>query len=130
MSAAVWTPLSPDDVLPRVLPAKWSRLRVPPGMHPHCSVYLRADGLLMVASVARYRDGGRWLHVSASYADHEPSWPTMCDVKDVLIGHEKVAVQVHPRTSEHYSLHPYCLHLWCRLDADVVPDLRDEEGRV
>ncbi len=130
MSAPIWTPLAPDDVLPRVLPASWSRARLPPGLHPHCRVYRRSDGLAMIASVARHRDGGTWLHVSASYAHGTPSWSVMCDVKDVLVGGDRVAVQVHPRTTEHYSLHPHCLHLWARLDADAVPDLRDEEGRV
>ena len=126
---AVWEPLAPD-ALPRALPVGWLRLRSPAGLHPLARCFRRSDGLIVIATVARHRGGGEWLHVSASYPDREPSWSVMCDVKDAFIGHDRVAVQVHPRTSEHYSLHPHCLHLWCRLDADVVPDLRDEEGRV
>lgn len=129
MSTEVWLPLAPD-ALPRVLPPAWSRIRTPDVMDPRARCYVRNDGLLVIASMARHRDGGTWLHVSASFGKTLPSWSVMCDVKDVFIGPDRVAVQVHPRASEHYSLHPYCLHLWCRLDADVVPDLRDEQGAV
>lgn len=54
----------------------------------------------------------------------------MCDAKDLFMGAERVAVQVHPRAAEYFNAHPFCLHLWSCLDAEVLPDLRDENGEL
>jgi hypothetical protein len=33
-------------------------------------------------------------------------------------------VQVFPPVTEHYNLHPNCLHLWSCLEADGLPDFQ------
>jgi len=35
---------------------------------------------------------------------------------------EKSGIQVFPQASEHVNDHATCLHLWCCLEADVLPD--------
>ena len=90
--------------------------------------YRRPDGLLVLVTLDLTSDGGRWLHVSFSRANELPSWADVGEVKGAFVGPDRVAVQVFPRANEHVNLHPWCLHLWCRLDADAVPDLRPVVG--
>lgn len=62
--------------------------------------------------------GGGWEHVSVSYNNRCPDWDEMCRVKDLFFEPEEVVVQYHPRKSEYKNLHPYCLHLWRKVDCD------------
>lgn len=68
-------------------------------------------------------DGAGWEHVSVSRRDRCPTWDEMCQVKDLFWGSEDCVVQYHPPHSEYVNLHPYCLHLWRQIGADIpVPD--------
>ena len=129
MSAA-FEMLSPDGVLPRPLPPSWRKIGLSRMMHPLIRGFRSDHGFIALADVTRRQHGRRWLHISVSHRERCPTWEEMCDAKDIFIGADRVAVQVHPRAAEHVSLHPYCLHLWCDLDADVVPDLRSPGGGV
>lgn len=126
----VWAPLDVRPLLPRVLPVGWSPQgsRYPEGPY----AYVRGgskDALLVIVSAMRHDSGAEWLHISASYRDRVPSWQVMCELKDLFVGVDRVAVQVHPRREAHVNVHPHCLHLWARLDQDAVPDFRTL-GRV
>jgi len=120
-----WAPMDVRPLLPRVLPVGWSHQGAQSSLHPH--IYVRGGSthaLLVIVSAMRHDTGAEWLHVSASYRDRVPPWATMCELKDLFVGVDRVAVQVHPRREAHVNVHPHCLHLWARLDADAVPDFR------
>jgi hypothetical protein len=88
-----------------------------------------ADGLGVIISGRTEGDGRRWVHVSASHVNRTPTWEKMCEVKRLFLGPDRRAIQVHPPDTEWVSLHPYCLHLWCCIDDDGLPDFRLDEGR-
>lgn len=63
--------------------------------------------------------GGGWEHVSVSTPKRCPTWEEMCWVKDLFWGEEESVMQLHPPRSEWVDNHPYCLHLWRPLDAEI-----------
>lgn len=64
-------------------------------------------------------DGAGWEHVSVSRRDRCPTWEEMCQVKDMFWDSEDCAVQFHPPRSEYVNNHPYCLHLWREIGAEL-----------
>lgn len=62
--------------------------------------------------------GARWDHVSVSRCDRCPTWQEMCLVKDMFFKPDEVAMQLHP-VAEYINNHPFCLHLWRPLDAEI-----------
>jgi hypothetical protein len=85
-----------------------------------------ADTLMVVLSARREADGRRWLHVSFSRPSKLPSWDDLREVKNTFVGKDRRAIQVLPPESEYVNIHDYCLHLWCCLDGDPLPDFRYE----
>jgi hypothetical protein len=68
-------------------------------------------------------DGAGWEHVSVSRKDRCPTWDEMSQVKALFWGDEDCVVQYHPPRSEYVNNHPYCLHLWRPIGADLpMPD--------
>lgn len=115
------------DFLPLRLPAGWEEINTSPWTGRPDREYVRAYAkhgtVRVIMTCARYGDGKRWLHLSVSRKNHEiPSWAVMCEIKDLFIGIERTAYQVHPPRAKHISIHPGCLHLWTSLDGDVTPD--------
>lgn len=111
------------DEQPRILPPGWLRMkhvRVLPGWW-----YQHESGLRVCSSAWPAVDGKRWLHVSMARVDRMPSYDDMYEAKGLFCGRERKALQVFPTLSEHYSAHPFCLHLWCAIDGDDgLPDFR------
>lgn len=62
-----------------------------------------------------------WEHVSVSLPDYErcPTWPEMCQVKDMFWDEEDAVMQLHPPASDHVNNHMYCLHLWRPIGIEV-----------
>jgi len=81
-------------------------------------------GLSVIMSVQMYEDGNRWLHVSMSHRKRLPRYEEMCYLKRHWIGETEKAVMVFAPRDEHVNTDPNCLHLFCCLDADVLPDFR------
>ncbi len=81
-------------------------------------------GLFVMVSGAVELDGRRWVHVSASRKDRLPSYDDLAVVKAAFIGHARQAIQLFVPRSEHFNLHPFCLHLWHCVDGDGLPDFR------
>lgn len=82
---------------------------------PDAQEYMGAwtfNGLLVMASVARYDDGKEWLHVSCSRERRIPTYEELTRVKRDFIGDDKKAVMVLPEKSNHVNIHEYCLHLF------------------
>lgn len=78
----------------------------------------------MVIFSGGYRDEASWLHVSTSWANRLPTWEELREVRKTFFDDTLVAVQVFPPKAEYVNVHPYCLHLYARVDARTVPDLR------
>jgi hypothetical protein len=54
----------------------------------------------------------------------------LAEAKDMFLGRERLALHLFVPRSQHVHLHPYCLHLWCCLDGDPVPDFTNGTGSV
>lgn len=63
--------------------------------------------------------GGGWEHVSVSCTNRCPTWTEMCIVKNIFWEDEEVAIQYHPAKHDYVNLHPYCLHIWKPISADM-----------
>lgn len=117
-------PVLLPDFLPTVLPAGWEEH--PPAYgwdRDYNRVYQRHGTLRVLISAARYNDGKRWLHVSVSRKNREiPTWTIMCEVEDLFIGPERIALQLHPLRSQYVNIHSGVLHLWHPLDGVDLPD--------
>jgi hypothetical protein len=78
---------------------------------------------LIFASVATY-DGKLWYHASFSLKDKIPTYEQTLFVRGVVFCASAKVIQVFPPVTEHYNLHPNCLHLWSCLESDGLPDFR------
>ena len=65
--------------------------------------------------------GDAWDHVSVSRSNRCPNWPELESVKRAFFNDDETAMQLHVPSSEHLSLHPYCLHLWRPNDGREIP---------
>jgi hypothetical protein len=63
--------------------------------------------------------GCGWDHVSVSLVDRTPTWEEMSVVRDLCFEPEECCMELHVPRSEHINHHPYCLHLWRPLDAEI-----------
>jgi len=63
--------------------------------------------------------GGGWDHVSVSRRNRCPNWPEMEHVKRMFFRDDETAMQLHVPPADHINCHPYCLHLWRPLDAEI-----------
>jgi hypothetical protein len=66
-----------------------------------------------------FSDGGGWEHVSVSHPDRCPSYEEMDEVKQRFWADSDCVMQLHVPRSDHRNCHPYCLHLWRPLDAEI-----------
>jgi hypothetical protein len=74
------------------------------------------DGAKMV--VIASSDAG-WDHVSVSRKNRCPNWAEMQHVARLCFRDEETAMQLHVPVAEHINVHPYVLHLWRPLDAEI-----------
>lgn len=65
-------------------------------------------------------DGMGWEHVSATIINAQrcPTWREMCFIKDLFFNEDEVVVQYHPAKKDYINNHPYCLHLWKKVDSE------------
>lgn len=109
------------EVRLHVLPAGW---RCAEERNDGC-LYARSHGALrgviVIVSVSE-EEGQVWLHVSASKANAMPSYNDLCAIKDLFVGAERKAIEIHAPRSKHVNINPHVRHLWCRLDGDALPE--------
>lgn len=110
------------DFCPKILPPQWEL-----AMEGDDGVAYRQKqtGMTVILSGATEQDGRRWLHLSCAMpkkVGRLPSWEQLREAKDLFLGKDKLAVQVLPPADRHINIHDFCLHLWCCLDGDPVPD--------
>jgi hypothetical protein len=85
--------------------------------------------LRVFVEVEEHDDGVDWWHLSISGPHGLPSWAELIEARDAFLGKETQAIQILPPASEHVNIHPFCLHLWARVDGvPVIGDLRREGG--
>jgi hypothetical protein len=60
-----------------------------------------------------------WEHVSVSLQHRTPHWSEMCFVKDLFWNDDECAMQLHPPKSDYVNCHPFTLHLWRPMQADI-----------
>lgn len=98
---------------------------------PGQRLFRRFNGLAVILQDADiYGDGNTWRHVSMSHPNKLPSYKEMCLVKSVFCGDDKKAIQVFPAKSKHVNIHPNCLHLFCNLTCDDIPDFTCGSGML
>jgi hypothetical protein len=108
-----------DAVRPIVLPARYAVI----DDYSNAARFIRDDGMTVISEVAEYMNR-LWLHVSCAHATKLPSWEDLREVKQVFCGPKRLALSIMPSETEYVNVHPYCLHLWCPLDHDPIPDFR------
>lgn len=82
----------------------------------------RFNGLVIIWSIDTELDGKNWLHVSFSRKSRIPDYLDITRTKRDFIGDDRKAIMIFSEKENHVNLHPYCLHLWCCLDGDGLPD--------
>ena len=109
--------------LPKVLPAAWQQIPPPVAareMKLRCAAFQNTAAVKVIMSLDDYENyGGVWLHISVSQAGGLPSWSALKETKALFLGN-RVAIQLFP-PKEHWVSVAECLHLFSRLDKDVVP---------
>lgn len=70
-----------------------------------------ADGLKVIASMDE-TPHGTLLHVSISYADRDPSWTDIRQVRDAFFPQSVDTMMVLPRAEDYVNCHEHCFHLW------------------
>ena len=85
------------------------------------------SGLSVIVSIAIYKDGKRWIHLSGSRRMDGtgklklPSFEDMVWIKDTFVGAERKAIMVFPEEKYHVNLHEV-LHIFYCLDEDPLPE--------
>lgn len=122
------------DFLPKVLPAGWWLIRQ--GADGAQYVYQRSiHKMFVIVSAGMEQDGRRWLHVSVSKPptrskNKMPSYNDLRHVKEVFVGRDRKAIEVHAPAAEHVNLHTGVRHLWSCLDGDPLPDFTQGTGMI
>jgi len=127
MGEGVCEPQPLPDWWPTVLPAGWEEIDTSAWTggpdRAYCRAYTKRGTTRVIVTSARYADGKRWVHVSVSRSNGQtPTWEGMSEVKEVFLGQERTALQVHPPREKYVNIHSGCLHLFCCLDGDILPD--------
>lgn len=121
-----------NELHPRVLPASWTyQGRASQDSRVMARIYQKTPGIgskgrgyLRVITEVAEREGAPWSHVSMSHHACLPTWEEILEAKVLLLG-DRLAIQVLPPKDEYINLHPYVLHLWCKLEGPrLVPDFR------
>jgi hypothetical protein len=113
-----------DCLVPRVLPTPWKEAEGFVNAR-----WYQGRGLVVCLEVETV-DGSLWLHVSMSRRHEVPDYSDLAEVKRTFVGPQRKAIMVLPAESEHYNLHPYCLHLYSPIDSDPLPDFRAAGGQL
>lgn len=82
----------------------------------------KANGLFIIKPkrlAVIISNGESWEHASVSRRSKCPSYDDMEYVKQQLWGADACVMQLHVPAADHVNCHPYCLHLWRPLDAEI-----------
>jgi hypothetical protein len=87
-------------------------------------VWVNQKKQMKVIASFEIHDQKQWLHVSISHERRMPAYQDLVYLKRHWIGADKKAVMVLPEESEHVNIHPRCLHLFCCINGDPLPDFK------
>jgi len=73
--------------------------------------YHSGSGLALIVSVDE-TPHGRLLHVSMSYADHDPTWEEIKLVREAIYSPDVDVMMVLPKAIDYVNAHEHCFHLW------------------
>lgn len=112
--------------------------KLPPGWVKRMGGHGMLDGawdnpkrmLRVLASIAPYGDDRVWLHLSISHRKRMPTYEELVYMKRHWAGENRKCIMVLPPKDEHVNIHPRCLHLYCCLDEDPLPDFTAMIGRM
>jgi hypothetical protein len=103
------------------LPPGWVQVMGGPGMTD--GMWDNHKRLLRVgASIALYGDDRVWLHLSISHRRRMPTYDELTYLKRHWAGEDRKCIMVFAPKDEHVNIHPRCLHLYCCLEGDPLPD--------
>lgn len=109
-------------------PPGWTKIQE---MDDGCAYRCDNDSTLtVIVSTAVESDGLQWLHCSMARPRVMPTYEDMLKVKAAFIGSEREAVQVFPRASKKVNKHEFCLHLFCCLEINPLPDFTASSGSL
>lgn len=106
--------------------------KLPPGWQERVSGvdgsawYNSKRKLAVIGSISVEADGKPWLHLSLSHPKRMPTYDDLVYLKKHWAGEDRKCIMVMPPKSEHVNIHPFCLHLWCCLGEDPLPDFSGE----
>lgn len=109
------------DLAPTVLPRTWKPITSVPidgreGLRWRC-----VSAQTVIMSVEDRSPGGLWWHVSTAFPNRLPTWREVIEVKELFMGPGVVALHLIPPRSSWINHHPFCLHIWVRLDGPTCP---------
>lgn len=112
-----------NQLPPKILPANWTPIgEFGPGGWTYVDRRRRLSVIQTLSDKNDFGDGRTWLHVSIASPDRMPTYDELIELKATFVGEDRKAIMVLPPRSEHVNIHPNCLHLYCCLDGDPLPD--------
>lgn len=108
------------------LPVGWEQTLSP---IPFQQCYTKYTGLVVFSGETDF-EGDLWLHVSCSHRNKIPSWKELKEVKNIFVGPGRKAIQIFPKEGQYVNFCKTCLHLWCNLSRDIVPDFEKVTGTI
>ena len=90
-------------------------------------VFRHKCGLCLIIDCEEKTDGKRWVHVSVSRKDWDPSHLDMMRAKLDFLG-DHYAYSVYPPDEKYVNVHKHCLHLWALAEGDgrALPEFSEE----
>ena len=100
-------------------PVSWEQYRMPGpggrlGDKQNGLFVIKPKGLTVIIS-----SGGGWEHASVSRRSRCPSYEDLDYVKRMVWDSCDCVMQLHVPATDHVNWHPYCLHLWRPLEAEI-----------
>ncbi len=86
-------------------------------------------GLRVPIDCSAKADGNQWIHVSFSRKAWAPNHADTVKVKDAFIVN-RYAYVVYPPSDRYVNIHPFCLHLWAKLDEGDGAALPEFSGEL
>ena len=72
----------------------------------------RQSGMRVIATLDDTEPHGKLLHVSVSYASHDPSWTEIRLIREAFFPNTVDAMMVLPRPEYYVNLAKHAFHLW------------------
>jgi hypothetical protein len=88
-------------------------------------MFVSINGLSIIITGEVYQEK-RWIHVSFARKSRMPDYSDIKIIKRDFIGDDKKAIMIFPDEEHYVNIHPYCLHLFCCLDGDGLPEFSRE----